>query len=258
MRHFDLQKWYLDAVDEDGHACIGYSARLRWKSINITYNHFTFLTRRARIQTRSSFSAKAFPVHTHGSVVWNFKTLSGEWKKVGDAFGQTLLRDGEDRIEWSCLHPKSMVNISIGGVELKNCLGYVEEIRLSIPPWQIPIEKLHWGRYLSSMHTIVWIRWEGPVPRNIVYYNGQNLNPRLIDVDSVLFDEYLLSFSNKEIIRKGSLLSTVFARFPAIAKLFPSWISAVQENKWVSTGTLQKNGELLSTGNVIHEYVIWK
>lgn len=259
MSDFALEKWYIDAIDEEGRAFIGYSARLRWKSISLSYNNYTFLDlNEASPLVKSSFSVKSFPDYSDDKLRWVFKNITVESSRIDPSFGQILLKDESGEINWSCLLPKASVKIHLNEKSVLSGPGYAEKIDISILPWKIPIEKLHWGRYLSKDDTIIWIRWEGPIEKNLVFHNGETAKGHRIEQNVVQFGDYTLQLQNARSIRKGTVMQTVFSKFPAISKLFPSVIKQLQENKWVSDGILKKSDKITSQSKAIHEFVVWK
>lgn len=259
MSDFALEKWYMDAIDEKGRAFIGYSARLRWKSISLSYNNYTYLDTNGSLpEVKSSFSVKSFPEYSDDKLRWTFKNATVESNRIDPSFGQILLKDQNGEINWECSLPKALMKMQLGEKTVLSGLGYAEKIYISILPWKIPIEKLHWGRYLSQEDTIVWIRWEGPTEKNLVFHNGKIATVHLIDQNIVQFGDYTLQLQNSLPIRKGTVMQTVFSKFPAIAKLFPSVIKQLQENKWVSDGILKKSDKIISQSKAIHEFVVWK
>jgi len=248
----------MDATDDAGRAFIGYSARLDWKSIGLFYNGFTFRSITGAVVKRNSFSSQQFPSVSGEEIVWRFRNVSAKWKRMVAPVHEVLLELPEGNITWSCHAPQALAVVEHTHEQLeKNALGYVEKITLSLPPWKIPIRELHWGRFLSPDHTVVWIRWIGPVPRTLVWHNGARFQDAEITTEAVAFDGLMLSINNKRELRKGSLLSTVFSKFPAIARLFPKTIMQLRENKWVSDGLLMRGNKRIAEGKIIHEHVIW-
>jgi hypothetical protein len=249
----------MDATDEKGRAFIGYSAVLRWKLIKLFYNGFTFNSgTTSTILRRNSFSSRRLLEVSEEEVKWSLLQAKGHWKRRAESFHEVLLRTSAGEVKWSCVFPKASATIQIGNHLLeKNATGYVEKISISIHPWKIPIHELHWGRFLSPDHVIVWIRWIGLIPKTLIYHNGMCLEKGLITTETIIFDGYSLELNNKKILRRGTLFSTVFSRFPLITKLFPKAIMQLQENKWVSDGMLRQGDKVVS-GKVIHEHVIWR
>jgi hypothetical protein len=258
MGTFQIEKWYLDAHSEDGNAFIGYAAKLTWGSISLHYNGYTFSpANTSKIFNSNSFSAAKFPEETNCVIRWNYHDIEGEWTKVDDSFEETLLNDPKGLIEWKVIFPSAKVKVHFRKDAAQEYIGYVEKIRLTIPPWDIPIKELYWGRFLGPNNTLIWIQWRGPVPKVLVYFNGNRQEEALITTELIEFGEYTLDLIGKRTLRKGTILSTVFKRFPAIAAVFPKKIFALSENKWLSDSVLKQKGKIVCHGKAIHEYVVW-
>jgi hypothetical protein len=259
MNDFEMQKWYMDAADEKGRAFIGYSASLRWKSLHLRYNGFTYYNGKkgSKILKRNSFSASRLPILEDNKLSWNFLQAKGIWSGTDHTIEKTLLKNNTGEIDWFCLFPKSVADVQIGEDRMKSA-GYVEKIKITIAPWHIPIHQLHWGRFLSKDHTLIWIQWIGPVPKTLLYHNSREIATAEISTELIIFESYSLALKNKVMLRKGSLLSTVFARFSLLARVFPKNSLQLQENKWVSDGLLAHHGNLISHGKAIHEFVVWQ
>jgi len=259
MNEFRLEKWYMDASSEKGQAFIAYAASLQWNLVNLNYSGYTFLPGHSeKILKRSTFSPKQLLQITADRIEWKCFQAKAIWQRGDASIEETLFSSDDGEITWSCIFPTSNANIEIGSHKIENSLGYAEKITLSIPPWKIPIHELHWGRYLSEEHTVIWIQWIGPVPRTLIYFNGDKITDAKISTTQIIFRDYTLELKQNNTLRKGTVLSTVFGKFPSLAKLFPSSIVALEENKWLSDGTLIKTGRVVSSGKAIHELVIWK
>ncbi|HEY9047798.1 MAG TPA: hypothetical protein VIN08_17950 [Ohtaekwangia sp.] len=259
MSGFHLEKWYLDASDDFHQAFIGYAATLKWKWITLHYSGYTFLDKDGKLRKRNSFSKKVFPLQQDNLIHWKAFDCSGTWRRSDSAVEETLLDAGNGKsIQWQCTFPKAGTTVSIGDSHIANGWGYAEKINLTITPWKLPIDELHWGRFLSEDHTVIWIRWIGPVPKTLVYYNGRRITEAIIEHDEINFNQYILRLSHSSKMRTGTITDTVFSRFPALAKLFPKSILQLQENKWLSSGTLHHNNRVMATGKAIHEIVQWK
>jgi len=248
----------MDATDDAGRAFIGYSAKLSWNNISLFYNGFTFRSITQLVVKRNSFSAQRFPEISGDEAAWRFQHVSAKWKRTSEPIHEVLLELPEGDITWFCSLPKASAVVQHAQEWLeKNAMGYVEKITISIPPWKIPIRELYWGRFLSPDHAIIWIRWIGPVPKTLTWHNGVRFPEADITAEEVTFDDFILSINNKKELRNGDLLSTVFSKFPVIAKLFPKSIMQLRENKWVSDGLLMHGNKRIAEGKIIHEHVIW-
>lgn len=250
----------MDAADNTGNALVGYAAKLQWKGINLYYNGFTFLNSdvATEVLKRNTFRQQSLPETKDNIVTWSCMQAKGSWQLIDNTITEKLYESEDGELNWTCLFPKASADIQIGEKTLEKSLGYVEKIHITIPPWKLPIAQLHWGRFLSQDHTLIWIRWIGPVPKTIVYLNGQKITDASITETGVTFQNYRLELTGSRTLRKGTLLSTVFSNFPSLLKLFPKSVLSLRENKWLSEGLLKQNGSDVSTGKVIHEFVVWE
>jgi hypothetical protein len=258
MPEFKLEKWYFDAVDEKGQVFIGYIAHLRWGIISLQYTGHTHLDEKQTLTHANSFSNVALPVSGVGSIEVNTSAFTGKWESVLPAFYDTLLTSGKQCIQLHCLCPKAVATVTVNEDVLREAMAYAEKIELSFLPWRIPIHQLYWGRYISKALSIIWIRWVGPVEKNIVYFNGIATHDVAVTETSIRVGDYSLQLSESVDLRKGTLFETVFARFPKIAALFPTSIMKLRENKWLSKAMVYKENNLIETGYAIHEIVRWK
>jgi hypothetical protein len=257
MSEFRLEKWYCDVTDDSNRGFIGYGARLQWKSIQINYLGYTFLNAKGEINNKNVFVKTSVPEISDENMIWNSSAFQLSMKRIDFGIGEILLKDGTKEILWHCFFPKSIAQIRIGS-ESFNGFGYAERINLSYLPWNLPIQQLIWGRFLSDDFTLIWIKWIGPIPKSIVYFNGVKIPEVTINEFQISFMDYILMLLNPLELRAGTLLSNVFSKVPWIAGMFPTSIMQLTERKWLSHGLLRKNGLEISTGNSVHELVIWK
>lgn len=124
-------------------------------------------------------------------------------------------------------------------------LGYVERLEMTLPPWQLPIEELRWGRFTAESADAAWIEWRGPQPLRLAWRNGA-------EVDSVD-----VAFKGRSTLREGPLAKTVFSKVPVLRKSLPVAMLSVDETKWRSRATLQVPGADPVSGWAIHEVVKW-
>lgn len=139
-------------------------------------------------------------------------------------------------------------------------LGYTECVELSLKPWELPFQKLKWGRFLSEKHTLIWIDWNGPSPARWLFHNGTEVVATKMSDRSIVFNsgDSTLTFGDITVLREGSLLATLFSKFDWLQELFPVRILDTIERKWVSRGVLSTRNNTSCTGWIIHEIVEWK
>jgi hypothetical protein len=257
---FELSKWYADCLTEDGDALIIYHAQLRWRTPTIHYSNL--LIHEAGQPARSQFSLRKqpAPIHKEGiewkSPVWS---AEGRWRETGHALREILFDSAAGSVEWNCVAPRSSAEVRIGEGKTYRGEGYVEHLRLTIPPWRLPIRQLRWGRFVNACDALVWIDWQGSYNRQVVYYNGSPVSARTIsDREIVLGDGgAVLSLDTSTILREGALGATALSVLPNLERLFPARILGIRECKWLSRAILRRPGQADSVGMAIHEVVKW-
>lgn len=249
---FSLRKWYLDCVADNGDTLIGYSAALQWKAFTLHYSSITFTLGGSGTNTKTSLGKNFFPRVTDSRIDWSPKALNlvGTWTPISEPVEQRLYDAPEGTVMWSCVQPRSKVDIAFRKNEHIAGLGYVELLELTVRPWQLPIKELRWGRFLSERDALVWIEWRGPSPLSVVFVNGKQIPDASITDEQVAIDggRTVLTLGEQTELRKGVLVSTALSAIPGIEAVIPARMLHTYECKWRSRGTLSTNGSLSSTG----------
>jgi hypothetical protein len=252
--HFAMTKWYLDCVSDAGDAAIVYCADLHWRGIHAQMGSVLEKPDAQPARTRSSMGKYAVSIAANEiSVDHPRLKFSGRWISAAPASEHALYESENGAITWKCLQPSSQVTASLGGRAFAG-LGYAECLVLTVPPWQLPMRELRWGRFVSERHSLVWIRWRGPHTVDLALCNGETCILIAASQSEVLAGDAVLEIPSGVILRDGRLRNTILPGLPAIAKLFPHSIFNVVETKWLSPATLRMGGEK-STGWAIHEVV---
>jgi hypothetical protein len=255
---FRLTKWYLDITTEEGTCFIGYAAMLQWKRISIGYKGYLYLDHQKSVHKSNSFQSSRLPEMLDDVVRWQTDYGTGTWHRLDPAIDETLLHTPQGIIHWNCALPRSNASFKRKNGNTIAGLGYAEKMELTLPPWDIPIDTLYWGRYVSASNSVVWIEWKGPVPKLLIFLNGTKYEAGTIDNTGITFGSYTLRMTTRTTLRAGSIGATVFARFRKIMALFPLSIFRLQENKWTGTATLSTSENVTEEGKYIHEEVNWK
>lgn len=252
---FRLQKWYLDAVTEDGRTFLGYSVTIRWWLLSLRYFSYLTVDANARVHQYSCYRQVGRPVATDNKICWKAPGLDGTWLKSETGMHEKLLEQPQGVIDWHCMMPSAQALVHVAGHEPINGTGYVEWMEMTMLPWEMPIRQLHWGRFHSMEATVIWIRWVSETePRTLVFHNGARYDHAMIDQQDVRFGEYRLALSDPTTIRTGRIGSTVLSGLGWQRKLIPSFVHRLHETKWRSRGSL--HGAVRSAaGWAIHEIV---
>ena len=251
---FKLSKWYLDCITDAGDVSIAYTGTVRWGMFHLHYSSLLESTAE-RITTRSSLREQDEPKEQSGRLGWQSKALDldGQWQADSVALRETVYSGPDGAIEWNCLMPRAQVRLR------ERCgLGYAEHLTMTVPPWKLPIQTLRWGRFTSASDWIVWIDWQGEFSRRIVYRNGKDDPPHVLEDDGIEFDDGCrLRMDRKLTIREGPLGTTALSVIPGIRKTFPARLLEIDECKWRSRARLEKPGSPAIEGWAVHERVTW-
>lgn len=256
---FLLTKWYLDCVAENGDAAMVYVANLRWNMLSMHYGSLLTVLE-GRVRYSSSHRECVFPQLDRDRAKLGLPQLGieGTWKALRQPAVRTVFDSNDGSAEWHCHQPMSQVDLLLPGKVTMIGLGYAECLTLSILPWKLPWEELHWGRFLSTEHAVVWIDGRGPQPWRTVIHNGEDREVQSLTESEMLFDSGTrLGLDRGLVLRSGQLGETVFAGISSLAKLLPRNMLSVEECKWRSRGVLQ-TGTIPVPGWAIHEVVKWK
>ena len=171
---FRLTKWYADCIGENGDTAIVYCGTVRWRTIVLPYA--SVLEAIAVNQPRTGYSLRkcAMPVEEGTTIRWQSKSLKtkGAWERLDRPCDVRIYESREGAIEWHSVHPQARATVDLGDGVLIQGLGYVERLEMTVAPWNLPLEGLRWGRFLSDSGSVVWIDWQGEYVRKIVLENG--------------------------------------------------------------------------------------
>jgi len=257
---FLLTKWYLDCVAENGDTAIVYVADLRWDRLSLHYA--SLLTALAgRIRSASSLRKCLLPQPEGDTARLSLPHvgIEGSWQALSPPLARTVFADNDGSVDWHCHQPCSQVNLLLRGKTRMTGLGYVECLTLTALPWKLPLEELHWGRFLSPQHALVWIDWRGPYQWRTLFHNGEEQQVQSLTESGIVFPDTTtrLDLDRGMALHSGRLGETVFAGISSLARLLPRSLMSVEEFKWRSRGVL-RTASGAESGWAIHEVVKWK
>lgn len=251
----------MDCVSDGGDVFIGYAASLRWKGLSINYSSILQQQNDKKTEVSTSLLKFSTPQTTGSSLHWSSDSLrvDGTWRAISSPIKRTIFESNTGNIEWQCLQPLAKAEVCIGKQHYLKGLGYAEHVLMSIPPWQLPIDELRWGRFLSDRGNLIWIDWRGAHPISLVFHNGVQTEGAIVTDSEVVFDDgrLALPLEEKQVLREGPLINTAFSMIPGIRRIFPLRSLNTYECKWRSRGFLKEQQMLVSAGWVIHEIVRW-
>jgi len=256
---FNLEKVYFDCIDEEGNCFVIYWANLKLSYIKLVYSGLIFSNSEGLCIEKSSLKKVSKPLVTD-LLQFNNPRLKviGDWRRLDAPISILLYTDKQGKeLFWNCHHPKTFTNVVYNNKTFQG-LGYAETLSLPIKPWQLPIDELRWGRFLSEHYTIIWIHWKGKNPINKIICNGTIYEDAIFEENRVLFDNGMsvLNFQETTIIRKGKL-SNVLSRMPWLKIIFNSRILNTKEIKYKAQTSFSKNLITLDKGWSLFEIVTW-
>jgi protein-S-isoprenylcysteine O-methyltransferase Ste14 len=259
MGRFQLSKWYMDCVGDDGQAVVAYVAELRWRRLTLHYASVLQRLADEAPRVESTVRASSRPELVGETLEWSSAALGfeGRWMSLAPPIGATLFESPLGRVKWICHQPRARGEIMLRGRALQG-LGYTEHLSLTIEPWRMPIDELRWGRFIGQRSALVWIDWRGPQAKGVVFLDSSELGPAHIDERSVVSEGgggVRLEIEPGHILRRGAIGETALANVPGL-RHFPPRILAVDEVKWCARATLQ-DAHGRDHGWVIHEVVRW-
>jgi len=256
---FQLSKWYLDCVTETGDAAVLYWASLRWGVLRLNYGAALVSLAGDKAEQRYTLRPEHAPeCRADGTIRWCCDRLdvAAQWTGRADGIERTLLDGPRGRIRWNCILPMADASVRVGQHTLRG-LGYVEHLTMTVKPWQLPIDELRWGRFISASDSLVWISWRGSLPRTWVFANGTELTDAKVGSLGVESSKEVLGLiiDDGHVLRSGRLVSTALRSLSWIASLMPRWRAAC-ETKWVARA-LVTSPSGSNHGWVVHELVQW-
>jgi hypothetical protein len=236
-----------------------YWAEAKFFWIRFVYSGLIFNDTNGFTTEKSTLQKTRKPVII-GTIEFSNKILNIEiiLKRTDDAIIRSLYKDGQNNeLIWNCHHPKALAEIIYNRKSYKG-FGYAEPLFSYIKPWNLPLEELRWGRFLSDSHTVIWINWLGKYPVNKIFFNGLEFNDAIYEDDNIIFGEgtYQLKFTEISFIRKGKL-SGLFQKMKLLKLFLNRRISDTEETKKKASTTLTKSSVFLSSGWSLYEVVTW-
>ncbi len=253
---FSLVKWYMDCVTGEGDAVILYCADLCWRGIHATYSS-VLTVGKGLTEFHSSMSPyRLTSTNSHIDVEFPRMRVSGRWDAGATPFQRTVYENSAGAVAWNCLQPISSVHVRVAERELSG-LGYAECLTLTLPPWQLPMRQLRWGRFVAQEDYLVWVDWQGPYANSFAVHNGLLCETLSVSDSEVVIRGAALRMEESFPLRAGRLGSTVLPGAPALGKLLLHSLFKIEEKKWRSRGILNARAHS-NHGWVIHEVVDWR
>lgn len=261
---FHLEKWFLDLVTERGEAVILYAAQLNWKRWKLPYKSILHCsgTPDAKVSQHARFRRVELPKRSSNQITWKDRQfeIQGIWEGMTTPVEERLHESATGFLDWQCYQPSAKVNLRIKENHY-NGLGYAERLVLTAPPWEIPMEDLRWGRFVSEQNHLVWISLGGSSEKRWLWWNGQRIYQCTIDDQEIRIPGEnrvieLVHVAELEAEKKIFNVVRDAARYiPGFEKAMPLRFLMADEQKWLSRASFKSDDEILDTGYAIHELV---
>lgn len=248
-----LEKWYADRVSGN-EVEIEYLARLQLGPLIVSYSGQVGRNRSSRVHIGRT--GPKMPSVEDGCLHWRSDQTGASWVwKHAHQRPITLWQDGRNSAIWNPV----ILNANTTGSDLdQSGRGYAEVLTLDIVPWRLGIDRLKWGRFCGERNSLVWIEWEGRIPRKIALLNGEEQVLSVANQAEIRTDGAVLRIANpREIIREPLGSGALKALGPLRMFATGKFLSGV-ETKWLAAGELECDGKEVDHGSVVFEEVVWR
>ncbi len=262
---FLLEKWYLDAVSPEGDAAILYHASARIGPVILRHRSTLWSPTEGAPSIRKFASRSHEPTLSEAGCDWQTEFGTGVWTRNpgADAFTIRLLDTPAGSIDWT-------VQVPAGDVQFDSNLlrgtGYVEYLRMTLPPWRFPHRHLRWGRVITPTDWLVWIDWRDgnalghavdvAAGRTWIVTSAGVQSSGVVGDTSVESAVVSARISSARVIYEGRFRDTI----GSIARLASPFLSHKffdsYETKWFGRATVQSPSGI-SYGTAIHEHVVF-
>ena len=253
-----LEKLYFDCVDAQGNAWIGYGLKLQWLWMTLhAHQSLTHLDGVLETHWARTKAASAIQLTPEGLdyACPLFEVQAQPW--ATPPLLETLYARRRKSIVWHCLYPHAALVVKRDKNPMLAGQGYVERLTMTLPPWQLPIQTLHWGRFVAQEHSLVWIRWQQQAETtHWVFFNGKKIAKCSFSLSQLHLQEenIFLDIQAHKTLVKGRPLDQLGGKLGPIHRLLPQKLRQWTEVKWLAKGTLRVPQQTV-TGWVIHEEV---
>ena len=179
-----LEKWYLDAVLDDGTVWYGYQARLKLPG----YPTMPWVCGYTVRPDGSQFSRarwRSWPAPACVKGIWQWTGPDGfqaAWEPTSDGSASPLGSDDQFQVHWNCVVPGAVVRCRIpdadGTLRKVSGTGYIEHMRLETHG-ALPFKELQWGRAHAGGSSLVWIRWAAGKDCTFLLENGRPIGGQI-------------------------------------------------------------------------------
>jgi hypothetical protein len=255
---FRLTKWYIDCADEGGRVAIAYWASLAWRSLGLTWSSIAVYEPGAPVRRTSALGRAAEPRLEGHSLTWRDPGIATELEAevLQSGASARLLTHGAGGVEWDCAAPAAEVSLHAPGGAAVRGRGYAERLVLTLPPWQLPIRELRWGRWIAAgpVRSLVWIDWRGAAPATWVLRDGSLCPGATVSDSEVRAGGDRLPLGPRQLLHSRRL-DDVFAGIAPLRGLVPAAVLAIEDTRWTSRVPLRSPDGADLPGTTIAELV---
>lgn len=249
---FRLVKWYGDLTTQIGEAVILYAADLK----DPLPVHYASVLDASGHRPAFNHSLHASTIeYDGGGWVWKAPGVEARFSPLHRAAPIDLLDDAPGALLWHAMAPLCKTGMVLRGRHLDG-LGYLERLELTVPPWQLPLGRLIWGRLVHPEASLVWIDWQGPRSLRLVLHDGERVEGT-IDADTVSGPGFQLQIGHRKVLREGTLGRVALAGIAVVSRVAPAGFLATTERKTLARARLTRGADVLQ-GWVIDEVVTWE
>jgi hypothetical protein len=253
---FELVKWYMDVVAEDGTALFAYAAKVRWGAVRMSAASFCHRDAAGVVHEESTLRPGGTPTSEGERIAWSCGRIGieGEWVADAEPIERTLFSDARGVIEWHCLMPRARAGVRVGDAALHG-MGYAERLRVTLPPAEFPFRRLSWGRHLSRAHALVWIDWHDRDADRWIFLDGveqphARLSPQ--GIDGLDGGRSLRRGAPVELVDRPAM-SSIARLAPRLAQRVAGPLATLREHKRVAASQLLRGDRVLDAGWSLYE-----
>lgn len=257
-RGLELTKWYVDVVGADGRGAIAYWAELTWHGVHGRAGSILTFGPGEPTVERAALAPGGPPLWSGHELEWDEPALRLRTRMQRRVPGTAirLLADEAGALDWNCVAPHGTACFDVDGRRFEG-LGYAECLRMSVPPWRLPMDTMRWGRALFEGRSCVWVQWTGAQPRDVLLVDGHQVPGRIHAEGLELATGERVTLEAPHVIRRGAVADAV-RPLRAFWPLLPQLLRDAHEVKWLARAHLQSTDGRHETAWAIHELVTFR
>jgi hypothetical protein len=255
---FRLTKWYVDCLDAGGRVAIAYWVSLRYRTLGFAWSSVAVYEPDRPVRRTSALGRAAEPRLDGRSLTWRDPAIETavEAEVLQAGTSVQLFARGAGSVEWTCAAPAADVSLRAPGGALVRGRGYAERLVLTLPPWQLPIRELRWGRWIATeaRRSLVWIDWRGPASATWVLRDGALCPGATVTNTDVCAGGERVAIGARQLLHSRRL-DDVLGGIAPLRRLVPAAVLAIEDTRWASRAPLQSPDGASVTGAAIAELV---